>query len=121
MAKEVERELGLREKLVPKEVRECAVDAGEDAQEVSLEGADCLLGDVAAMHVWGKKLKSALPDLGDDLAVEGAVLVVKDLVLDNVAVTLEVLHDALVGSDAMLIVAALEGLDKDGIGVAMVS
>ena len=80
-----------------------------------------MLGDVVAMHVWGTNLVSALPGFDDDLVVEGAGLVAKDLVFDNVVTALETLHDVFVGRDVMAIVAALEGFDENSVGVAMVS
>ena len=67
MAKEVECELSLWEKFVPEEVQERAADAGKDAQEMSFEGADCALSNVAVVHVWGNKLIGSVSGLGDHL------------------------------------------------------
>ena len=49
----VEGEFGLREEFVPQVVWEGWRDAGEDTEEVSLEGADGTFGYVAAMDIGG--------------------------------------------------------------------
>ena len=53
LAEKVEGEFGLREEFVPQLVWEGWRDAGEDTEEVSLEGADGTFGYVAAMDVGG--------------------------------------------------------------------
>ena len=109
----------MQEQFVPKEVGECVVDAGKDAQEVSFKGSDDALGNVAAMHVWGDKLESAPPGLSDDLAIVCVCFIVKDLVVDDVAAGLEALHDTFVGQDMVAVVTALEGFDEYGVQVAV--
>ena len=46
----------MREKFVPKEVGECAVNPGKDGEEVCLESLDHSSGRVAAVHVGGDDL-----------------------------------------------------------------
>ena len=53
LAEKFEGEFGLREEFVPHVVWEVWRDAGEDTEEVSLEGADGTFGYVAAMDVGG--------------------------------------------------------------------
>ena len=69
LAEKVEGEFGLREVFVPQVVWEIWRDAGKDTKEVSLEGADCTFGYVAAMDVGGYQLVSIRPDFGDVAAV----------------------------------------------------
>ena len=51
MAKDIESEFRLEKKLVPKEVGDAAGEAGNDAEEVGVEGLDSALGDVATMGI----------------------------------------------------------------------
>ena len=43
----------MREKFVPKEVGECAVNLGENGEKVCLEGIYHSFGYIAAVHVGG--------------------------------------------------------------------
>ena len=63
---------------------------------------------------------SGCPDVGDVSAVFLACFVIEDLVVNDVAASLEAVHDAGVGRDAVAVFPCLEGLDEDGIGVAVV-
>ena len=60
------------------------------------------------------------PDVGDVLAVFLAGFVVEDLVVDDVTASLEAGHDASVGRYAVTVFSCLEGLDEDGVSVAVV-
>ena len=86
-------------------------DASEDAEEVGLEGADGTFGDVATMDIRGHKLVCGFPDVSDVLGIFLARFVVKDLVVYNVAASIEAGHDAGVGWDAVAVFPCLEGLD----------
>ena len=63
---------------------------------------------------------SGCPDVGDVLAVFLARFVIEDLVVDDVAASLEAGNDAGVGRDAVTVFPYLEGLDEYGVGVAVV-
>ena len=63
---------------------------------------------------------SGCPDVGDVLVVFLACLVIEDLVVDDVDASLEAGHDAGVGRDVVAVSLCLEGLDEDGVGVAVV-
>ena len=63
---------------------------------------------------------SGCPDVGDVLAVFLARFVIEELVVDDVAASLEAGHDAGVGRDAVAVFPCLEGLDEDGVVVAVV-
>ena len=95
-------------------------NAGEDTEEVSLEGADGTFGYVAAMDVGRYQLVSRRPDVGDVAAVFLAGFVVEDLVVDDVTASLEVGHDASVGRYAVAVFSCLEGLDEDGVCIAVI-
>ena len=69
LAEKVEGEFGMREQFVPQVVWEGWRNAGEDTEEVSLEGADGTFGYVAAMDVGRYQLVSRRPDVGDVAAV----------------------------------------------------
>ena len=86
-----------------------------NVQLMPVRGLDGTLCDVAAMHVRGDKLVSASPGLGNDLAIVCACFVVKDLVVNDVVVGLEALHDAIVGRDTVAAVTALEGFNEYGV------
>ena len=60
------------------------------------------------------------PDVSDVSAVFLACFIVKDLVVYNVAASLEAGHDAGVGWDAVAVFACLEGLEEDDVGVAVI-
>ena len=53
-------------------------------------------------------------------AVFLAHFVIKDLVVDDMAVILEAGHDASVGRDVVEVFLCLEGLNEDGVGVTVV-
>ena len=63
---------------------------------------------------------SGCPDVGDVLAVFLSRFVIKDLVVDDVAASLEAGHDAGVGRDAVAVFPCLEGINEYGVGVAVV-
>ena len=60
------------------------------------------------------------PDISDVSAVFLARFVIEDLVIDDVAASLEAGQDTGVGRDSVAVFLSLEGLDEDGIGVAVV-
>ena len=61
-----------------------------------------------------------LPDVCDVAAVFLAGLVIEDLVLDDVAFSLEAGHDAGVRGDSVAIFSCLESFDEDGVCIAMI-
>ena len=63
---------------------------------------------------------SGCPDVGDVSAVFLARFVIEDLVVDDVTASLEAGHDAGVGWDAVAVFPCMEGIDEDGVGVAVV-
>ena len=87
---------------------------------MSFEGADGTFGYVAMMDIRGQYFVSGCPDVGDVLAVFLACFVIEDLVVDEVTASLEAGHDAGVGRDVVAVFLFLEGLDEDGVGVAVV-
>ena len=95
-------------------------DSGEDAEEVRFEGADGTFRYVAPMDVRGYQLVCSRPDIGDVAAVFLAGFVVEDLIVDDVAASLEAGHDAGVGRYAVAVFSCLEGLDEDGVCIVVV-
>ena len=95
----------MQEELVPQEVGEGIVDAGKYGKEVGFESADGALGYVAAMDIRRYKLEIEGPIFNDGATILGAGLVVEDLEVNAVAFGLEARHDAVVGSNAMEVVA----------------
>ena len=60
------------------------------------------------------------PDVGDMSEVFLSSFVVEDLVVDDLTASLEAGHDASVSRYAVTVFSCLEGLDKDGVSVAVV-
>ena len=60
------------------------------------------------------------PDVGDVTAVFLAGVVVEDLAVDDVTVSLEAAHDAILGRYAVVVFLCLEGLNEDGVSVVVV-
>ena len=87
---------------------------------MSFEGADGAFGYVAPMDVGRYQLVCSRPDVGDMAAVFLAGFVVKDLMVDDVAASLEAGHDAGVGRYAVAIFLCLEGLDEDVVFIAVI-
>ena len=85
-----------------------------------LEGADGTFGYVATVEVGGYQLVCGCPDVGDVSAVFLAGFVFEDLVVDDVTASLEAGHDASVGRYAVAVFSCLEGLNDDGVCVAVV-
>ena len=63
---------------------------------------------------------SGCPDVGDVSPVFLACFVIEELVVNDVTVSLEAGHDASVGRYAVAVFSCLEGLDEDGVCVAVV-
>ena len=74
---------------------------------MGLECADGTFGDVAAMDIGGHKLVCGFPDVSDVSAVFLACFVVEDLVVYNVAASLEAGNDVGVGWDAVAVFVCL--------------
>ena len=87
---------------------------------MSFEGADVMFGYVEMMDIGGYQLVCGCPDVGDVLAVFLACFVIEDLVIDDVAASLEAGHDAGLGRYVVAVFSCLEGLDEDGVCVAVV-
>ena len=60
------------------------------------------------------------PDVGDGSAVFLACFVIEDLVVDDVTVSIEAGHDAVVGRYDVAFFSCLEGLNEDGVCFAVV-
>ena len=120
LAEKVEGDFDMREEFIPQVVWEGGRDAGEDAEEVSFEGADGTFGYVAPMDIEGYQLVCSPPYVGDVAALFLAGFVVEDLMINDVAARLEAGHDAGVGRYAVAVFSCLEGLDEDGVCIAMV-
>ena len=84
------------------------------------EGADGTFGYVATMDIGGYQLVCGCADVGDVTAVFLADFFVEDLVVNGVTASLEAGHDASVGRYAVAVFSCLEGLDGDGVSVAVV-
>ena len=87
---------------------------------MSFDGADGTFGYVALMDVGGYQLVCSRPDVGDVTAVFPFGFVVEDLMINDVAASLEAGHDAGVGRDAVVVCSCLEVLDEDGVCIAVV-
>ena len=87
---------------------------------MSFEGADGTFGYVATMDIGGYQLVCGCPDVDDVSVVFLDGFVVEDLVVDDVTASREAVHDASVGRYAVEVFSCLEGLDEDGVGVAVV-
>ena len=87
---------------------------------MSFEGVDCTFGYVAPMDVGGYQLVCSHPDVGDVSAVFLAGFVVEYLVVNDVTAILEAGHDASVGRYAVAVLSCLEGLNEDGVRIAVV-
>ena len=81
---------------------------------------DGTFGGVAAVDIWRDKKVFAVPVFFDDVSVFGAGLIVEDLGSDGVFARLETVHDGVVGSNLVFVLAGLEGGLEDGVGVAVV-
>ena len=95
----------MREELVPDEVWEGIRDAGEDGEEASFKGADGTFRYIAMMEIWRDKLESAVPLVNDGATILGAILIVEDLDINDVALGFQAIHSDVVGSNVMLVIA----------------
>ena len=89
-------------------------------EEIFLEGADGSFGDVTTMDIRGNELELRPPLLLDVELVVCAAFVVKYLEVGIMAVIFEAGHDLICGGETVLVVAGLEWLHQDDIGVQMV-
>ena len=105
LGEEVQGEFGLREELVQEEVGERIRDAGKDGKEVSFKSAGDTFGYIAAMDIWRDKLESAVPLVKDGVTILRASLIVEDLDIKAADLGFEAIHNAVVGSNAMPVVA----------------
>ena len=87
---------------------------------MSFDGADGTFGYVATMDVGEYQLVCSRPYFGDVSEVFLAGFVVEDLMIDDVAARLEAGHDAGVGRYAVAVFSCMEGLDEDGVCIAVV-
>ena len=85
-----------------------------------LEGAYGASSSVLLVHVWGYELLSDLSVFLDDMLVFNADLVIDNLEVDIVASRSEVVHNGVVGCNAILVLLGIEGGDKDCVGVTIV-
>ena len=105
LAEEFQGEFRLWEELIPEEVGEGIGDAGKDGKEVRFESKDGTFNDIVAMDIWQDKLEISVTLINDGAAILGAKFIVKDLEIKAVALGFKVRHDAVVGSNAMPVVA----------------
>ena len=85
-----------------------------------LEVVDGTFGDVTTMDIRGIELELRPPLLLDVELVGCAAFVVNDLDFDTMAALCEAGHDTICGGKAVAVVAVLEWLHQDNIGVHMV-
>ncbi len=121
MTKEIEGEFGLWEKEVPKVGWERSINAGQDCQEVVLEGANSALCPIAAMHLRGDKPEGGIPLEGDGFFVGRAGFVIQDLEINRETPGCQESHDRVVGGNAMAITLGLEHLLEDEVAVGVKS
>jgi hypothetical protein len=119
LSKEVEGEFGLWEQETPKIGWKCRINAGQDCQEVVLEGANGPLCPIAAMHVRGNKLDGGLPLEGDSFFVCQAGFVIQDLEINGETPGCQSGHDCVVGGNSMSIALGLEGLLEDEVAIGV--
>ena len=105
LGEEVQGEFGLREELVQEEVGERIRDAGKDGKEVSFKIAGGTFGYIAVMEIWRDKLESAVPLVNDGATILGAILIVEDLDINDVALGFQAIHSDVVCSNVMLVIA----------------
>ena len=72
---------------------------------MGFESVDGAFGYVATMEIRQYKLESAVPIFNDGEKILGAGLIVVDLEINAVDFGLEARHDAVIGSNAMAVVA----------------
>ena len=104
-AEEVQGEFRLQEELVPEEVGEGIRDAGEHRKEGIFKSADGTFSNIEAMEICRDKLEISVPFINNGAAIIGASFIVKDLDINAVALVFEAQHDAVVGRNAMPVVA----------------
>ena len=85
-----------------------------------LEGADGALGNVTAMDIRGNNLELRHPFLFDVELVVCTAFIVKDLEVNTMDALCGAGHDAICGSEAVVVVAGFEWIHQDDIGVHMV-
>ena len=105
LSEEVQGEFCLQEELFPQEFGEGIRDAGKDGKEVGFESVYGAFGYVGAMDIRQDKLESAVPIFNDGVTIIGTSLVVGDLEINSVAFGLEARNYAVVGRNAMAVVA----------------
>ncbi len=110
MTKKIDGEFGLWEKELPKVGWKCSIDAGQDCQEVVLEGANVMLCPIVAMHVKGNKLEGGIPLEVGGFFVSQAGFVIQDLEINRETLGCQASHDHVVGGNVMAITLGLEGL-----------
>jgi hypothetical protein len=107
LSKEIEGKLCLWEKEIPKIGWKCSIDAGQDCQEVVLEGANGPFCLIAAMHVRRNKLEGGLPLEDDSFFVGHAGFVIQDLEINGETPGCQAGHDCVVGGNSMSIALGL--------------
>jgi hypothetical protein len=119
LSKEIEGKLCLWEKEIPKIGWKRGIDAGQDCQEVVLEGANGPFCPIAAMHVRRNKLEGGLPLEDDSFFVGRAGFVIQDLEINGETPSSQAGHDCVVGGNPMSIALGLEGLLKNEVAIGM--
>ena len=99
---------------------EAVRDSGKNVEEMRLEGAIGTFCNVTAMDIRGRELELRPPLLFDVERVGCTEFVVKDLEFDTMAALCEAGSDSIYGGEAVAVVAGLEWLHQDNIGVHMV-
>ena len=119
LSKEIVGKLCLWEKEIPKIGWKCSIDAGQDCQEVVLEGANGPFCPIAAMHVRRNKLEGGLPLEDDSFFVGRAGFIIQDLEINGETPSSQAGHDCVVGGNPMSIALGLEGLLKNEVAIGM--
>jgi hypothetical protein len=110
----------LIEKQIPTFDGELWVHSKDNSDEVSLECADHVLGNVAAVHVRWKFLVLTLPFVGDVGNVRSAGFIVKYLEFYCDATFPEALHNVVVSQDMERISPYFEQFHQDSVGANVV-
>ena len=85
-----------------------------------LEGEHGAFIGVASVPIWGYKLVSYIPVVLDDMLLFGVELAINNFGVDHMASQSEVVHNGVLGCNAILFLLGLKGVDKDFVVVTMV-
>ena len=72
---------------------------------MGFKSTDDAFGYILAMEIWWDKLEGAVPLINDGATILGASLIVEDLEVNSVSLIFEAIHDVIVCSNVMPVVA----------------